>query len=202
MKKRRRKPLKRSDAKHSFLDSVQCLSQKIPKCFLVRVIAISCNCGGMEMLWDRMIGVRCARCRVLLSSLWSMLSSSMVLRSTALKWSLWYCRFWYRYCYIYSCLPFTCSSCSLTWHLQRTLSRVLANRTRWETRIWMNRIGFISVNHFWTLTHEVGFHLHNTPTALTNTSIQTALTCRSIRTENSRKKKNEERDSQVFLEFF
>jgi hypothetical protein len=66
----------------------------------------------------------------------------------------------------------------------------------------MNRIGFISVNHFWTLTHEVGFHLHNTPTALTNTSIQTALTSRSIRTENSRKKKNEERDSQVFLEFF
>ena len=66
----------------------------------------------------------------------------------------------------------------------------------------MNRIGFISVNHFWTLTHEVGFHLHNTQTALTNTSIQTALTSRSIRTENSRKKKNEERDSQVFLEFF
>ena len=68
----------------------------------------------------------------------------------------------------------------------------------------MNRIGFISVNHFWTLTHEVGFHLqqHNTPTALTNTSIQAALTSRSIRTENSRKKKNEERDSQVFLEFF
>jgi hypothetical protein len=66
----------------------------------------------------------------------------------------------------------------------------------------MNRIGFISVNHFWTLTHEVGFHLHNTPTALTNTSIQTVLTSRSIRTENSRKKKNEERDSQVFLEFF
>ncbi len=58
------------------------------------------------------------------------------------------------------------------------------------------------MNHFWTLTHEVGFHLHNTPTALTNTSIQTALTSRSIRTENSRKKKNEERDSQVFLGFF
>ncbi len=66
----------------------------------------------------------------------------------------------------------------------------------------MNRIGFISVNHFWTLTHEVGFHLHNTPTALTSTSIQTDLTSRSIRTENSRKKKNEERDSQVFLKNF
>ncbi len=32
--------------------------------------------------------------------------------------------------------------------------------------------------------------------------LQTVLTSRSIRTENSRKKKNEERDSQVFLEFF
>jgi hypothetical protein len=38
--------------------------------------------------------------------------------------------------------------------------------------------------------------------ALTNTSIPTALTSRSIHTENSRKKKKEERDSQVFLGFF
>ena len=66
----------------------------------------------------------------------------------------------------------------------------------------MSHIGFISVNHFWTLTHEVGFHLHNTPTALTKMSIQTALTRRSIRTENARKKKNEEEDSQVFLKKF
>ena len=66
----------------------------------------------------------------------------------------------------------------------------------------MNRIWFISVNHFWTLTHEVGFHLHNTPTALTNMSIQTALTRRSIRTENAREKKKEEEDSQVFLKMF
>jgi hypothetical protein len=33
-------------------------------------------------------------------------------------------------------------------------------------------------------------------------SIQTALTSRSIRTENARKKKNEEEDSQVFLKKF
>ena len=58
------------------------------------------------------------------------------------------------------------------------------------------------MNHFWTLTHEVGFHLHNTPTTLTNTSIQTALTSRNIRTENTRKKKNDEEASQVFLKFF
>ena len=58
----------------------------------------------------------------------------------------------------------------------------------------MNRIGFISVNHFWTLTHEVGFHLHITPTALTNMSIQTDLTTRSIRTEKGRTKKNEEEE--------
>ncbi len=45
-------------------------------------------------------------------------------------------------------------------------------------------------------------HLYNTPTALTNTSIETALTSRNIRTENSRKKKNEERDCQVCSEFF
>jgi hypothetical protein len=58
----------------------------------------------------------------------------------------------------------------------------------------MNRIGFISVNHFWTLTHEVGFHLHFTPTALTSMSIQTVLTRRSIHTEKGRKKENEEEE--------
>ena len=56
----------------------------------------------------------------------------------------------------------------------------------------MNRIGFISVNHFWTLTHEVGFHLHITPTALTSVSIQTALHTGSFAQKGRRKKKNEE----------
>jgi hypothetical protein len=55
----------------------------------------------------------------------------------------------------------------------------------------MNRIGFISVNHFWTLTHEVGFHLHTTPTVLTHMSIQTDLTGRSILTDKSSKKQND-----------
>jgi hypothetical protein len=65
----------------------------------------------------------------------------------------------------------------------------------------MNRIGFISVNHFWTLTHEVGFHLHIPPTALTRMSIQTALTRKSILAEKRRKKKNEEKEKvkKVFL---
>ena len=58
----------------------------------------------------------------------------------------------------------------------------------------MNHIGFISVNHFWTLTHEVGFHLHITPTDLTSMSIQTDLTRRSIHTDKGRKKKNEEEE--------
>jgi hypothetical protein len=52
----------------------------------------------------------------------------------------------------------------------------------------MNRIGFISVNHFGSLTHEVGFHLHITPTVITIKSIQTDLTQKSIRTEKGRKK--------------
>ena len=66
----------------------------------------------------------------------------------------------------------------------------------------MNHLGFISVNHFWTLTHEVGFHLHIPPTDLTRMSIQTALTRRSIHTEIRRKKKNEEKEKvkKVFLE--
>ncbi len=55
----------------------------------------------------------------------------------------------------------------------------------------MNRIGFISVNHFWTLTHEVGFHLHTTLTVLTHMSIQTDLTGRSILTDKSSKKQND-----------
>ncbi len=48
---------------------------------------------------------------------------------------------------------------------------------------WVNHLGFISVSHFWTLTHEVGFHLHIPPTDLTRMSIQTVLTRRSIHTE-------------------
>ena len=65
----------------------------------------------------------------------------------------------------------------------------------------MNRLGFISVNHFWTLTHEVGVHLHIPPTDLTRMSIQTTLTRRSIRAEIRRKKKNEEKEKvkKVFL---
>ena len=64
----------------------------------------------------------------------------------------------------------------------------------------MNHIGFISVNHFWTLTHEVGFHLHNTQTALTNMSIQTALTSRNIsRRKEEEKEKRGERKSQKKL---
>jgi hypothetical protein len=56
------------------------------------------------------------------------------------------------------------------------------------------------VNHFWTQTHEVRFHTHTPPTALTRMSIQTALTSRSILTEKRRKKKNEEKEKvkQVF----
>jgi hypothetical protein len=65
----------------------------------------------------------------------------------------------------------------------------------------MNHIGFIVVNHFWTLTHEVGFHLHIPPTTLTRMSIQTSLTRRSILAEKRRKKKNEEKEKvkKVFL---
>jgi hypothetical protein len=66
----------------------------------------------------------------------------------------------------------------------------------------MNRIGFISVNHFWTLTHEVGFHLPITPTALTSVSIQTALTHRNIHTEKGEKKKTRRKPSQKFFNFF
>ena len=57
------------------------------------------------------------------------------------------------------------------------------------------------MNHFWTLTHEVGFHLHIPRTDLTRMSIQTTLTRRSIRTEIRRKKKNEEKEKvkTVFL---
>ena len=66
----------------------------------------------------------------------------------------------------------------------------------------MNRIGFISVNHFWTLTHEVGFHLHITPTALTSVSIQTDLTHRSIHTEKGEgKRKARRKPSQKFFNF-
>jgi hypothetical protein len=54
------------------------------------------------------------------------------------------------------------------------------------------------VNHFWTLTHEVGFHVHIPPTDLTRISIQTALTSRSILAEKRLKKKNEEKEK-VFL---
>ena len=50
------------------------------------------------------------------------------------------------------------------------------------------------MNHFWTLTHEVGFHLHIPPTDLTHLSIQTALTGRSILAEKRRKKKNQEKE--------
>ena len=61
----------------------------------------------------------------------------------------------------------------------------------------MNRLGFISVNHFWTLTHEVGFHLHIPPTVLTRMSIQAALTRRSIHAEIRRKRKNEEKEKVI-----
>ena len=65
----------------------------------------------------------------------------------------------------------------------------------------MNRIGFISVNHFWTLTHEVGFHLHSTQTALTNMSLQTDLTRRNIsrRKEKEKEKRGERKSQKVFL---
>ncbi len=46
----------------------------------------------------------------------------------------------------------------------------------------------------WTLTHEVGFHLHITPTVITRMSIQTALTRKNIHTEKGMKKKNEEEE--------
>jgi hypothetical protein len=46
----------------------------------------------------------------------------------------------------------------------------------------------------WTLTHEVGFQLHITPTTLTRMNIQTDLTRRSIHTEKGRKKKNKEEE--------
>ncbi len=65
----------------------------------------------------------------------------------------------------------------------------------------MNHKGFISLNHFWTLTHEVGFHLHNTPTVLTNMSIQTDLTRRNIsrRKEKEKEKRGERKSQKVFL---
>jgi len=68
----------------------------------------------------------------------------------------------------------------------------------------MNHIGFISVNHFWTLTHEVGFHLHSTQTALTNMSIQTALTRRNmsrrcLKRDGKRKNEEKEKVKKVFL---
>ena len=50
------------------------------------------------------------------------------------------------------------------------------------------------MNHFWTLTHEVGFHLHIPPTDLTHMIIQTPLTGRSILAEKRRKKKNQEKE--------
>ena len=50
------------------------------------------------------------------------------------------------------------------------------------------------MNHFWTLTQDVGFHLHIPPTDLTHMSIQTSLTGRSILAEKRRKKKNQEKE--------
>ena len=50
------------------------------------------------------------------------------------------------------------------------------------------------MNHFWTLTHEVGFHLHIPPTDLTHMRIQTVLTVRSILAEKRQKKKNQEKE--------
>ena len=57
------------------------------------------------------------------------------------------------------------------------------------------------MNHFWTLTHEVGFHLHIPPTVVTHLNIQTDLTHRIIPAEKRRKKKNEEKEKvkKVFL---
>ncbi len=58
------------------------------------------------------------------------------------------------------------------------------------------------MNHFWTLTHEVVFHLHIPPTDLTRMSTQRGITRRSIHTEIRRKKKNEEKkkSTKVFLD--
>ena len=50
------------------------------------------------------------------------------------------------------------------------------------------------MNHFWTLTHEVGFHLHIPPTDLTHMIIKTVLTDRSILAEKRQKKKNQEKE--------
>ena len=57
------------------------------------------------------------------------------------------------------------------------------------------------MNHFWTLTHEVWFHLHIPPTDLTLMSIQAVLTRRIILAEKRRKKEKKEKEKvkRVFL---
>ena len=50
------------------------------------------------------------------------------------------------------------------------------------------------MNHFWTLVHEVGFHLHIPPTDLTRMSIQTDLTRKGILAEKRRKKEKKEKE--------